>query len=79
MEIIYIKDGRYDEYESLLLERDRYRKEAEHALRKYIHVFGERITAVFKQKIACIERKKMLSYCMIYRNRGESVDMQRVQ
>ena len=79
MEIIYIKDGRYDEYESLLLDRDRYRKEAEQALRKYIHVFGEQITAVFKQKVACIERKKMLSYCMIYRNRGESVDIQKVQ
>ncbi len=79
MEIIFIKDGRYDEYESLLLDRDRYRKDAEQALRQYIHVFGEQITAVFKQKIACIERKKMLSYCMIYRNRGESVDMKKVQ
>lgn len=79
MDIIFIKDGRYDEYESLLLDRDRYRKEAELALRQYIHEFGDRIAAVFKQKVACIERKKMLSYCMIYRNRGESVDMQKVQ
>ena len=50
MEIIFIKDGRYDEYESLLLERDRYRKDAEQALRQYIHVFGEQITAVFKRR-----------------------------
>lgn len=79
MEIIFIKDGRYDEYENLLLDRDRYRKEAELALRQYIHVFGEQIAAVFKQKIACIERKKMLACCMVYKNRGESVDMKKVQ
>ncbi len=79
MEIVYKDDSRYNEYENLLMNRDRYRKEADSALRQYIRVFGEQIAAVFKQKIACIERKKMLSYCMIYHNRGESVDMTRVQ
>ncbi len=79
MEIVYKEDGRYGEYENLLLDRERCRKEADQALRQYIRVFGEQITAVFKQKIACIERKKMLTYCMIYCNRGESVDMERVQ
>ena len=79
MEIVYKEDGRYSEYENLLMERDRYRKEAELALRAYIREFGEQITAVFKQKIVCIERKKMLSHCMIYFNRGESVDLKKVQ
>ncbi|MCR4638966.1 hypothetical protein [Ruminococcus sp.] len=79
MEIVYVKDGRYDEYENLLMERDRYRKEAQAIFRQYIHEFGEQITAVFKQKISCIEKKKMLSYCMMYFNRGESVDMTEVQ
>ena len=78
MEIIYKEDGRYSEYESLLMDRDRYRKEADNALRAYIREFGDQIAAVFKQKIACIERKKMLSYCLIYHNRGESVDLKKV-
>ncbi len=79
MEIIYKQDGRYSEYEDLLLERDRYRKEAELYLKEYIRIFGDLITAVFKQKIVCIERKKMLSYCMMYFNRGESVDLKEMQ
>ena len=79
MEIIYKEDSRYTEYENLLLERDRYRKEASNMMDKYIRIFGDQITAVFKQKIACIERKKMLSYCMMYYNRGESVDTAKVQ
>ncbi len=78
MEIVHIDDGRYGEYENLLLERDRYRKEAELALREYISVFGDLTTAVFKQKIACIEKKKMLSMCLMYFNRGESVDIKKV-
>ena len=48
-------------------------------MNKYIRIFGDQITAGFKQKIACIERKKMLSYCMMYYNRGESVDTEKVQ
>lgn len=79
MEIVYVKDGRYDEYENMLMERDRYRKEAQAIFRQYLHEFGDQITAVFKQKITCIEKKKILSYCMMYFNRGESVDMAEVQ
>ena len=78
MEIVYMKDSRYSEYEDLLMERERYRKDADLILRRYIHEFGEQITAVFKQKIICIEKKKMLSYCMIYFNRGEKVDIKKV-
>lgn len=78
MEIIHIDDGRYSEYENLLLERDRYRKEAELTLREYIRVFGDLITEVFKQKIACIEKKKILSLCLMYYNRGKSVDIKKV-
>ena len=66
-------------YESLLLDRDRYQKEAYQALGEYTRIFGEKITEVFKQRIACIERKKMLSYCLMYFNRGESVDLKKIQ
>ncbi len=79
MEIIHIADGRYDEYEKLLLERDRCKKEANILMSEYIRVFGEKITAIFKLKIACIEKKKTLSYYLVYLNRGESVDANKVQ
>lgn len=75
MEIMKIKDGRYAEYEKLLLERDRYRQEGAGFLRLYIHTFGDLISAVFQKKISCIKKKKMLSFCMSYINRGESVDI----
>jgi hypothetical protein len=79
MEIIKIGDSRYDEYEKLLLEREQYTKDAKLYLRAYIREFGELTTDVFKEKIACIEKKKMLSFCMIYKNRGERVDINAMQ
>jgi hypothetical protein len=79
MELVFVEDSRYAEYESLLLDRDRYHKEAYQALGEYTRIFGEKITEVFKQRIACIERKKMLSYCLMYFNRGERVDLKKVQ
>lgn len=75
MKIVRIKDGRYDEYENLLLERDRYRKEAEFYLKAYIREFGDKTAEIFKVKIACIEKKKMIGFIQIYINRGESVNL----
>lgn len=77
-ELIKSHDGRYDEYETLLLERDKYRKDAERYLRLYIHEFGELIADVFKLKVSCIENKKTISFCQIYANRGEPVDMDKL-
>jgi hypothetical protein len=74
MEIIRINNSRYDEYEKLLLRREQYSKDAQRYLGLYIHEFGDLMTAVFKEKIACIEKKKMLSFCMMYINRGEHID-----
>jgi len=77
-ELIRSHDGRYDEYEKLLLERDKYRKDAERYLRIYIHEFGELTAEVFKLKISCIEKKKTISFCQMYANRGEPVDMDKL-
>ena len=74
-ELIRSHDGRYDEYERLLLERDKYRKEAEQYLMLYIHEFGELTAEVFKLKILCIEKKKTIAFCQMYINRNETVDM----
>ena len=74
-ELIKSHDGRYDEYERLLLERDKYRKEAERYMTLYIHEFGEMTAEVFKVKVSCIEKKKTIAFCQMYINRNEMVDM----
>ena len=73
-ELIRSHDSRYDEYEKLLLERDKYRKDAKTYLTLYIHEFGELITAVFRIKVSCIEKKKTIAFCRMYINRDERID-----
>lgn len=74
-ELIRSHDSRYDEYEKLLLERDKYRKDAKNYMMLYIHKFGELISQVFKLKVSCIEKKKMIAFCQMYINRNDMVDM----
>jgi len=66
----------YQQYEKLLFERDKYKKQAGNYLREYIREFGELLTDVFRKKISCIEKKKMISYCQLRLNRGEMIDAQ---
>lgn len=70
------KQEEYEQYEKLLFERDKYRKQAGEYLREYIREFGELMADVFRKKISCIEKKKMISYCQIRINRGEMIDAQ---
>ena len=60
-EIIKSTDNRYSEYETLLFLRDKLRKEAYAWKNRYLAEFGNLITAVFEQKIACIKKKKTIS------------------
>ena len=64
------------EYEKLLFERDRVKKEADNYLRLYIHEFGELITELFRKKISCIEKKKMIGYCQTAVNYGKLIDIE---
>jgi len=66
----------YEKYEKLLFERDKYKKQAAEYLRSYIREFGELMTDVFRKKISCIEKKKMISYCQLHLNRGKSIDIE---
>ncbi len=66
----------YQQYEKLLFERDKYKKQASESLREYIRVFGELLTDVFRKKISCIEKKKMISYCQQRLNKGEAIDVE---
>ena len=70
------ENEKYQQYEKLLFERDKYKKQAGEYLREYIREFGELMTDVFRKKISCIEKKKMISYCQIRLNRGEMIDAQ---
>ena len=64
------------EYEKLLFERDRVKKEADNYLRLYIHEFGELLTELFRKKISCIEKKKMINYCQTAVNYGKLIDIE---
>lgn len=64
----------YQQYEKLLFERDKYKKQASESLREYIRVFGALLTDVFRKKISCIEKKKMISYSQQRLNKGEAID-----
>ncbi len=66
----------YEQYEKLLFERDKYKKQAGEYLREYIREFGELMIDVFRKKISCIEKKKMISYCQLRINKSEMIDAQ---
>ena len=78
-EIIKSTDNRYSEYETLLFVRDKLRKEAYAWKNRYLAEFGDLITAVFEQKIACIKKKKTISFCQMAVNRGQPVDQAELQ
>lgn len=73
-ELIRVKNSGYDEYEELLLQRDKLKKEAAALRLEYMAVFGDLITAIFEEKIGCIRKKKMLAFCQAAANKGETVN-----
>ena len=79
MELIHIANGDYPRYEELLFEREKARKEAEQYQIAYIREFGDLITAVFEQKIKCIELKKSIAFCQMNLNAGKTFDAEELQ
>ena len=75
MELIKIKNASYEWYEELLLKRDHLNREAGSLLIAYTKEFGELMTAVFEQKLACIRQKKAIAYCQSQVNRAASIDL----
>ena len=63
----------------MLLERDRCLKYAELCHKKYIHEFGELITEIFRCKVSCIEKKKIIAQCQVFINRGGPIDIETVK
>lgn len=74
MDLVRVGKGDYSRYEELLLRRDQLRKEASLLQKQYLREFGDMLTAIFQKKIDCIRKKKMIGYCQMSMNRGESVD-----
>ena len=73
--IVKVKNGAYEQYEQLLLQRDHYRKAAGQFLIAYTREFGDRINEVFEKKIECIRLKKTIAACQVFINRGETIDV----
>ena len=74
MRPVKAENTQYDEYEELLLERDQARKEAGQIWTMYVKTFGQLMTEIFEEKIACIRQKKRIAYYQAAVNRGETID-----
>ncbi len=75
MDIVHIAAGDYPRYESLLLQREQLKKEAQLYRRAYTREFGELINLLFEKKICCIELKKSIAFCQTAKNHGEIPDI----
>ena len=63
-----------EQYENLILQRDRLEKEAEQYRMDYYREFGEEITDAFQARIDCIALKKSISFCQSMLNQGREID-----
>ena len=74
-ELLIKEDGRYKEYEGLLLERDQFMKEACSIHVSYVKEFGELLLESFELKVDCIKKRKMIAFCLAAVNHGKPVDV----
>ena len=79
MDIVKVRDSKYEEYEALLLERDQLEREAGSIWTAYLQAFGQLEADVFEEKIECIKRKKMIAYYQNALNHGGQVDQDAMQ
>lgn len=79
MDLIKSGGSEYDEYESILLERDRCRKEAGQIYTAYLKIFGRLIVENYEAKIECIKCKKTIEYYQSCINRGVTVDAKKLK
>ena len=79
MDLIKSSGSKYDEYESLLLERDQLNKEAGQIWTVYLQMFGQLITENYEEKLECIKCKKTIAYYQNVLNHGGVVDAKAMQ
>lgn len=79
MDLMKSSGSKYDEYESLLLERDQLNKEAGQIWTIYLQMFGQLITENYGEKLECIKCKKTIAYYQNVLNHGGFVDAKAMQ
>lgn len=62
-----------DLFKSLILKRDKLKKDEMNAYIEYVRTFGELLEKRFSLQIECIKNKKIISICQAKKNRGEEV------
>ena len=65
----------YEEYESLVLKKEHYLKDASAYRISYMKHFGDLMSQILATKFECIRLKKTITYCMSRINSGEEINM----
>jgi len=65
----------YQQYESLILQRDQLKKEAGSIWTAYLKIFGQLLTESFRLQVDCIRKKKEISFIMRAINSGSVLNM----
>lgn len=73
-EMKLILSGAYGRYEELLVEKARMTKAAGVQKMRYIAVFGELLTSIEEERIACMRIRRSLSFCEKGTKDGERID-----
>ena len=61
-DLIKVKNTSYILYEELLLKKENLRKEGRQYYISYMKLFGDLMVEVFRKKIECIRKKKMIAF-----------------
>ncbi len=67
------QENSLDYFKSLILKRDKLKKDEMNAYIDYVKTFGELLEKRFSLQIECIKNKKIISICQAKKNRGEDV------
>ncbi len=79
MELIRVKNDNYALYEEALLQRERLRREAHNYEILYIKEFGDLLLGLFELEVACIRKKKKLSYYQRALNQSKKIRQDQVE
>ena len=69
----------YDEYESLVMKKEKLLKDAGSRKIVYLQHFGDLMAEILRSKMECIRLKKTITYCTKRINLGEEIDVKAMQ
>lgn len=73
-ELIKSTNASYILYEELILKKENLRREAAQFYVDYMRLFGDQLAEVFRKKIECIRKKKMIAFCQRCVNQGKTIN-----